>query len=74
MRPAQSAQDVGQERPPTHCMVSWVVSFPVKTGHELLDTGRDALLLRETLTDARQDSNHLHELSYNKMSWYGTWN
>ena len=59
MRLAQSAQDVGQERPPTHCMVSWVVSFPVKTGHELLDTGRDALLLRETLTDARQDSNHL---------------
>lgn len=51
MRPAWSAQDVGQERPPTHCMVSWVETFPVKAGHELLDMGRDALLLGETLTE-----------------------
>ena len=51
MRPAQSAQDMGQKRPPTHCTVSWVVSFPVKAGRELLDTGHDALLLGKTLTE-----------------------
>ena len=47
-------QDVGKERPPTHCMASCVVSFPGKVGSELSDTGHDVLWDNEAASNTQE--------------------